>query len=76
MIAIQVQCMYVNYAVWDDGLGGLVDYFSNGGWDPNGKCKNFGGEGIRQHIGRMWHCGMNVAYPRLSDWTLLWALHS
>jgi len=24
----------------------------------------------------MWHCGVDVAYPRLSDWTRLhWALH-
>jgi len=25
---------------------------------------------------RTWHCGADVAYPRLSDWTCLqWALH-
>jgi len=30
-----------------------------------------------KHIGRMWHCGVDVVYPRLSDWTCLqWTLHS
>jgi len=25
----------------------------------------------------MWHCGVDVAYPQLSDWTRVqWALHS
>jgi len=25
----------------------------------------------------MWHCGVDVMYPRLSDWTRLqWSLHS
>jgi len=25
----------------------------------------------------MWHCGVDVVYPRLSDWSCLqWALHS
>ena len=28
-------------------------------------------------IGRMWHCGVDVAYPWLSDWNRVqWALHS
>ena len=27
-------------------------------------------------IGSMWHCSVDVAYPRLSEWTRLqWALH-
>jgi len=28
-------------------------------------------------IGRVWHCSVDVAYPRLSDWTRLqWVLRS
>jgi len=46
-----------------------------------GKFLFFGGGGesnsAQYHIGRMWHCRVDVPYPRLRDWTRLqWALRS
>ena len=66
--------MYVRrYAVWSGGSCGPVDYFFNsgGGILPMG----------RGHLGLTYrknvHCGVDVAYPWLSDWThLQWALLS
>jgi len=79
---IEVECMYAN-VVWG---GGSVDWWmtflTEGAGSPKGKGQIFWwGNWTVQcrpnvYIGRMWHCAVDVAYPRLSDWTRLqWALH-
>jgi len=53
------------------------DYFNGGGilngkgqilwWDWTAQC--------RPNIETIWHWGVDVAYPRLSDWTRLYTRH-
>jgi len=48
----------------------MNDFFSGGGGIPQREGAILfegGSDSAVSHIGRMWYCGMDVAYPPLSD---------
>jgi len=60
--------MYVNYAVWVGGSVGQKMVFPVGR-QPQREGAIFG-EGIGEcnvMYRSMWHCGVDVAYPQMSD---------
>jgi len=70
-------------AIWGGVSGGPMNDFLWWRWDPPVGRGSFFWSGGRksdnamQHIGRMWHHGVDVVYRRLSDWTRpQWPWHS